>query len=663
MATIKRLFIAEKPSVAAVIASHLGEVKKERFCYRSASGDVVSWCVGHLLEQAPPDAYNEAYKAWKLDDLPLKIENWKLVVKPDTADQFKALADLIKVAACVIHAGDIDREGQLLVDEVLEYVGFKGQVLRLWPRSLTDADMLHALDNMKPNSDPLYTGFKNAALARSRGDYLIGMNGTRALTLNARLRGGYAETIPVGRIKTPVVSLVVNREIERVNFKPKDHYGLSANFAVDDFEFSAAYMPTEDLLDANGHFVDKNKICSIAKSIEGKSAIVLSADYTREKQRQPLPFALSDLQSVAGRKFGIDPLKVLEIAQSLYEKKFITYPRTDCGYLPEDDYAKSEGIVNSVCGSFSNLSPMLEKLNFSIKSAAWDSSKVGAHNGIMPTGYLNGIDSISNDERRVYLLIVVSFMMQFCPAYEYDKSVIVFQFDSGEIFKATGRVDAVEGWKALQLIASDSDGESEIETKDALPALTKDQSVECGTVDLVSKRVNKPPRFNKTTLLEAMTKIHKYVTDESLRKRLKENAGIGTEATRANAIQECFDSGLLALDSKDYILPTELALVMYEIAPIELKKPDLTAAWEMFFDKLVSGESDMGAFDANVSRFVAKIIDAANTVRFTKAKDAVECKKCSPAGFVIRQDGKFGPFWKCAKCGETYKDYKGRCMM
>ena len=327
-----RLYIAEKPSMAREIAACLKNPKKANGYIKTDEG-VVTWLVGHVLKQSEPDAYDAKYKIWRLDDLPIVPKIWKLEIEPKTAEQFKVVKFLISKADEIVHAGDPDREGQLLVDEVLDFLGNKKPVKRILLNALDKNSIIFALNNLSDNKN--FFNLKLSALARSRADWLIGMNLSRAYTLMAK-KFGLNEVFPIGRVKTPTLALVVRREREIQNFKPKDFYKIFADFQHINGIFTAVWKPNENLLDSEGRLIDKKIVQDYLKkfSKEPHDAKISELTKIRRKESPPLPFSLSNLQITAGKIFGYSPQQVLDAAQNLYEKKFTTYPRSDCQFLP-----------------------------------------------------------------------------------------------------------------------------------------------------------------------------------------------------------------------------------------------------------------------------------------------------------------------------------------
>ena len=450
-----KLYIAEKPSMAKEIAACLPAPHNNKDGFIETSAGLVTWCYGHVLRAAQPHEYDIKYKNWNVDDLPIIPESWKLVITDSCKKQFTVIKGLIKKADEIIHAGDPDREGQLLVDELLDYLDFKKPVKRLLLNALDERTINKALGNLQDNKN--FENLKYSALARSRADWLIGMNMSRAFSLAAQ-KNGHSKTFPIGRVKTPTIALVVRRENEINNFKPLNYYSVVSMFKKEQsgLVFPATWMPKDNQrgLDSEGRLISGDiagDIKALLYSDKNSKAIIMAHQSADEKEPPPLPYSLSALQIAAGKKYGYDPQVVLDTAQSLYEKKLTSYPRSDCQYLPENLFSDSENI-------FKNLSHMaanseLVKLATSgaslhIKSRAWNDAKITSHHAIIPTINFCDLGRVSDTEINIYFLIAQSFIAQFYPNYDYKKSVSDIAF-AGEIFRATGKINLKLGWKNI----------------------------------------------------------------------------------------------------------------------------------------------------------------------------------------------------------------------
>ena len=343
-----RLFIAEKPNLGKAIARGLGGGRTEQGCIRCGD-NIVTWCFGHLLEPAYPEAYCPEYAQWRREHLPIIPSSWKYVVKRTSKAQLDTIGKLLRDAASVVHAGDPDREGQLLVDEVLEHFRYRGPVFRIWLPSLDDRSVSIALGNITDNA--ANAPLRDAARARMMADWLVGINATRALTITGR-ENGRTEVLSLGRVQTPTLALVVARDREIAHFKPSDYFVLRASIIHPHGECSVTFVPSDsqDGLDSSGRLVDLAQVAAVLESVNGKEGTVLESLREKKTRPAPLPHCLSSLQKSASARLGMSAKRVLDVAQSLYEKKLTTYPRTDCRYLPEEQHGEAASILSSLAG-------------------------------------------------------------------------------------------------------------------------------------------------------------------------------------------------------------------------------------------------------------------------------------------------------------------------
>lgn len=583
-----RLFIAEKPSLGRAIADVLPKpLKKSEGFITASNGDVVSWCIGHLLEQAEPEAYNSAFKKWSHEHLPIVPQQWQLRAKPKTSKQLSVLRRLVKQADQLIHAGDPDREGQLLVDEVINFLGVnqqkKSQVLRCLVSDLNPKAVQKAVSAKYLRSNREFIPLSTSALARSRADWLFGINLTRAYTLQGQ-KAGYSGVLSVGRVQTPVLGLVVRRDQEIAHFVSKPFYEVWANLITDDNDaFKAKWIPSEscaDYLDDQGRNVNRALAENVANRISNKDAHVRSLKRELKKQVAPLPYNLSSLQIDANKAFGLSAQQVLDTCQTLYERhKLITYPRSDCRYLPKDHFAQATAVVAVVKNNINatELSSRLSKasLNLSLKSRAWNDSKVSAHHAIIPTQKKSSVEKLSIIEAKVYQLVCRNYLAQFLPANEYFATTVEVRIDTG-LFKASAKEEREPGWKCL-FPKSAKNINNEVQQK--IPTLQKDQPLRSLVAELVEKNTTAPKAFTDASLLAAMTGISAHVLDPKLKKVLRDTDGLGTEATRAGIIELLFKRQYLRRQGKT-INSTITGQALIKALPELTTFPDLTALWE-----------------------------------------------------------------------------------
>lgn len=574
-----RLFIAEKPSLARAIADVLPKPHRRGDGYISCgSGDTVTWCIGHLLEQAEPDAYDTRYARWNLADLPIVPEKWQLKPKPSVAKQLNVIKRLLVDAQQVIHAGDPDREGQLLVDEVLDYLELAPEkrqtVQRCLINDLNPQAVERAVSRLRDNREfiPLCV----SALARSRADWLYGINMTRAYTILGR-NAGYNGVLSVGRVQTPVLGLVVRRDEEIENFVSKDFYEVKAHIVTPAEErFTAMWIPSESCephQDEEGRLLNKALAEHVIKRIEGQPAIVTGYNDKRESETAPLPFSLSALQIEAAKRFNLSAQQVLDLCQRLYEThKLITYPRSDSRYLPEEHFAGRHAVMNAIASHVPELQ-QVAAVDPDRRNRCWDDKKVDAHHAIIPTARAGNIN-LSDDERKIYTLVARQYLMQFCPDAMYRKCVIDLDIANGK-FVAKARFLAEAGWRAL-LGAKERDDEDE---GSPLPVVAKGDELLCEKGELMERQTQPPRPFTDATLLSAMTGIARFVQDKELKKILRATDGLGTEATRAGIIELLFRRTFLYKKGR-YIHSSEAGRALIHCLPEIAARPDMTADWE-----------------------------------------------------------------------------------
>ncbi|PLR36634.1 DNA topoisomerase III [Chimaeribacter arupi] len=580
-----RLFIAEKPSLARAIADVLPKPHRRGDGYIACGNDqVVTWCVGHLLEQAQPDAYDGRYARWSLADLPIIPQKWLLQPRPSVSKQLNVIKGLLKQADEVIHAGDPDREGQLLVDEVLDYLALspdkRRAVRRCLINDLNPQAVTRAVERLRDNQE--FVPLCVSALARSRADWLYGINMTRAYTLLGR-NAGYDGVLSVGRVQTPVLGLVVRRDEEIEHFVPKDFFEVKAHVVTPaDERFTALWQPSdacEPYQDEEGRLLHRPLAEHVVKRIGGQPANVTGYSDKREAETAPLPFSLSTLQIEAARRFGMSAQNVLDACQRLYEThKLITYPRSDCRYLPEEHFSGRQAVLKAIGVHAADLLPQ-PAVDSNRRNRCWDDKKVDAHHAIIPTARSSAV-SLSQDESRVYSLVARQYLMQFCADAVYRKCVIELEIAGGN-FIAKARFLAEAGWRAL-LGAKERDDENE---GAPLPVVAKGDSLLCERGEVVERQTQPPRPFTDATLLSAMTGIARFVQDKSLKKILRATDGLGTEATRAGIIELLFKRAFLVKKGRN-IHATETGRALIHSLPDIAARPDMTANWEATLTKI-----------------------------------------------------------------------------
>ncbi|CDL84545.1 DNA topoisomerase III [Xenorhabdus cabanillasii] len=642
-----RLFLCEKPSQGKDIAKILGANTKKDGFYEGKDL-VVTWARGHLLENASPDAYGEQFGIpWRKEVLPIIPSQWKMVVKKDVSAMFKTVSLLLKRASEVVIATDADREGEVIAREILEICRYTGSIQRLWLSALDDASIKQALRSMLPGkkTEPLY----QAGLGRSRADWLIGMNMTRFFTASAREQG-YGGLFSIGRVQTPTLALLVKRDREIAQFTPKPYWQVKALLQHQGILFAAKWIAAEQ-------YCDDERRCNqlqIAKAVtqlcnNNKQARVCEVQQQREKHSPPLTFDLGTLQQVASKRWGFSANQVLEIAQSLYEKhKATTYPRTDCGYLPTSMQSEIPEVLKALATSDPSIAPLLNKLDTKLVSRVWNDKKITAHHGIIPTKQPPILSGMSAEERKLYELIRTHYLAQFLPAQEVDVTTLSFDI-GGQLFISKGNVEVIKGWKLL-FSNSEEENEDEAEPTEKLPALSQGEVCEVKNGELKQLETKPPQHYTDGTLIAAMKNASAFVTDPNLKKILKDNAGLGTEATRAGIIAKLEERNFLSRQKK-FLLATDIGSQLIDALPSVVTDPGMTALWEQALEEVAEGKMPLATFMQKQEAWVHHLLEKAQSIPLKLNLPTMpSCPKCQ--GKMVLREGKKGRFWSCQRYPE-----------
>lgn len=669
-----RLFIAEKPSVAKAIAESLG-VTGRGDGYIECGSSTITWCFGHMLELADPDVYtaddaprnNAGNKIWRTEDLPIIPEEWILNPKEDAKKQLQAIGKLLKNAKEVVNAGDPDREGQLLVDDVINYFKCKLPAKRFWVSSQDSVTVKRGLESLKNNAD--YAGWADAARGRARADWLIGMNLSRAYTLRAS-RGGSRALLTVGRVQTPTLNLVVQRDKEIESFKPIPFHTIQAKLNHSNGAFIASWKAKEDQagLDSEGRLVDTDIANKLVDEIKGTTGTIIEYTQEAKKQNQPLAFALSDITVLASSKYGYSAEQVLNTCQSLYEThKLTSYPRTDCAYLPESQHAEAASILEVLKAVNPELATIIDRADPAIKSRTWNDKKITAHHGIIPTLQKGDKSRLNEAEKNIYELVVMAYLAQFYPLHEYMHTTVVSEI-AGEAFYAKGKVITLNGWK--DVFQSDDEENTDEETEEqSLPKMSKGESVSCSEAVRRDSKTKAPSRFTEGTLIRAMENIHRFVTNPAHKKVLRDGDGIGTSATRASIIAELKKRDFLEVKGKQ-IISTTLGRSVVSALPEMVRSPVLTALYERMLKGIELCETELDEFIKKQEEFIRDQVEKAGDGSVKIAGSAADAQisklhKCMSCGAgLIRRAGKNKKWWwGCSgypECKQIYSDLKGK---
>ncbi len=655
---MNRLFIAEKPSVGKAIAEALGKTKSDKGYCETKSGDVVTWCFGHLMELATPDVYlpddvpttKSGSKVWREQDLPIVPDRWKIQVKTDCKAQFNVIKKLAQKSniTTIVNCGDPDREGQLLVDEILSFIGNKKPVLRYWASAVDSASVKKALSLLESNEKEKFVGMRYAALGRSHADWLIGMNATRAFTLASR-RSGNGSLLAVGRVQTPTLNLVVTRDHEINNFKPQTYYVFKGNFKAANKTFTATlqYGDAQKGLDSEGRLVDLNAARLLQQKLSSvKKAKVIEFETKNKDKNAPLVYSLASIQAEANAKYGYSAEQILNICQALYEKyKLTTYPRSDCEYLPTVQHQDAAKVLRALCSFHTELKSTISKANPSLKSKVWNDSKITAHHGIIPTQQVGNLSELKDDERKVYMLIVKRYLSQFFPPAKLLATTIKMDV-SGEVFACKGSVIVENGYLAVyggEDDTAEQDKDDEKEDSQSLPKLSAGEIVDVLQVSPVTAQTKPPASFTEGTLIKAMQNIYNFVPDGPFKKVLKDGDGIGTSATRASIIAELKKKGFLELKGKK-IKATPVGIKLLSELPDLCKNPVLTAMFESQLKLVESGKITYKQFEEKQKAFALQLVEKASKLTIELPDGATSGTKKSTKKIPFKSKSGSNPF-------------------
>src|SRR6056297_148969 len=636
----KSLVLAEKPSVGKEIARVLkcnnrnGWYENEKY--------VVTWALGHLVTLADPELYNKKYATWNLEDLPMLPNETKLVIIKQTRKQYEVVKRLLqrKDVGNVIIATDAGREGELVARWILEKANVRKPVKRLWISSVTDKAIREGFNKLKDGKD--YENLFAAAVARAEVDWIVGLNATRALTckFNAQLS--------CGRVQTPTLAMLAQREDEIKHFSPKTYYGIQARS-------TSLTMTWQDGKSKGTRSFDEGRIDAILNRIKDKTPRIVSIDKKVKKSSSPALYNLTELQKDADRIYDFSAKETLSIMQSLYEThKLLTYPRTDSRYLTADIVPTiKERLSGCADGSFADIASSLMRKPIRPSKLFVDDSKVTDHHAIIPTEETLRVNELSSREYKIYDLVVRRFLSILSPPHEYEQ--ITLQAEAGgEIFSAKGKRVIHQGWKAVSENHEEGDGPEEY-TNQMFPNLKKGDALPIDRWAKTEGKTSPPSRFTEGTLLGAMENPAKYVSsnEKDLAKILTDTGGIGTVATRADIIEKIQKSFLVEKRGKNLMI-TSKGMQLLNLVPDDLKTPALTAKWEKKLDSIAKGHLDKKAFMKEMKKYTEKIIKDIKTSEAVFKHDNVTHEKCPDCGKNLLQvKGKRGTMLVCPdrECG------------
>jgi DNA topoisomerase III len=658
-----RVIIAEKPSMGRDIAAALGAGIRNQG-YIQGKDSIITWCIGHLVELSDPEAYDDNLKTWRLDTLPILPDEFKYQINDKTKDQFKVIKELLnkKEVTSVVNACDAGREGELIFDLVYKLANCKKPVQRLWISSLTKDAIVEGFRNLKPAEQ--YKGLRASAHARQQSDWIIGLNATRAQTITAR-RSGHQGVFSLGRVQTPTLALLVERDKEISNFVPTDYYQVVADFLSPSGQYSGTWF-NKDV----DRFNKKEDAEAVVAKVQDKSGVIESVEKKASREKPPLLYDLTSLQRAANARFGFSAAKTLEVAQSLYEKKVLTYPRTSSRYLSSDVFKEiKDHLEASNFGPYAKYAAtILGKEEVKLGSRFVDDKKVTDHHAVIPTKQQVKGSELTDDEKRIFDLVVRRFLAIFYPDAEIERTTIITRVE-GETFKTKGSVVLKAGWREIDppgnIKKAATEGEEEEEADAELPPVQKEQSVKTSNAETLTKQTKAPPRYTEASLLGAMETSGKKIEDEELRAAMKDS-GLGTPATRAAIIEVLLQRGYVERDKKA-LKTTAKAVALMEILNVPvLKSAELTGAWEAKLSKMARNEYLLDTFMGEVKGLAREVVQSISNAQMDtvsidgqdtqKPDKAISCPKCKQGGrdgFLQERTSANGKFLACSKGKEA----------
>lgn len=631
----KTLVLTEKPSVAKDIARVLG-------CKRSGNGCIVgdkyivTWALGHLVTLADPEAYDDKYKSWRMEDLPMLPGRMKLVVIGQTSKQFKAVSSLLSSAEVsdIVIATDAGREGELVARWIIQKANCRKPMRRLWISSQTDKAIKEGFASLKPSSQ--YDNLYRSAQCRAEADWLVGLNVTRALTCkhNAQLSAG--------RVQTPTLAMIVRREEDILRFRPKDYFTVKADFG----EYTALYKDGK----GQARFADAAAAKEVADSVRGKRGVLSEVKKVYRFKSPPAAYDLTELQRDANKKYGYSAKQTLSLMQSLYEThKLLTYPRTDSRYITKDVAATLPERLRAIAiGPYKDAaSAVLRSKPIQTKYIVND-AKVTDHHAIIPTEQYVDLNKLSREERHIYDLVVRRFIAVLSAPFEYDEVQVKITVGKYN-FYTKGQSVKSAGWRAVYdstLTDDDDDAEPDLAAQ-RLPALSQGAAAAVKEVRVCAGKTSPPARYTEATLLTAMENPASQVEDGRLRDALKTAGGLGTPATRADIIEKLFNSFYIERRGRE-IFPTSKGRQLIGIVPPDLKSAELTAKWEQQLSLIAEGKANDRKFIEEMRGYASSLVQAVKSSTAEYKHDNMTREPCPQCGkYLLEVNGKKGKMLVC----------------
>ncbi|HIX29092.1 MAG TPA: DNA topoisomerase III [Candidatus Blautia stercoravium] len=636
---MKTLVLAEKPSVARDIARVLKCSKKLN---GALEGDryIVTWALGHLVTLADPEEYDKKYKEWNMEVLPMMPKKMELVVIKQTAKQYQAVKTQLyrKDVQDIVIATDAGREGELVARWILEKAQCRKPIKRLWISSVTDKAIREGFASLKDGR--AYNSLYDAAVSRAEADWLVGINATRALTCK------YNAQLSCGRVQTPTLAMIAAREAEIRSFKPQEYYGLTLLAGKNRWTW-------QDKKSGSTRSFQKERMEEKKGAVQSNLLQIVSVDKSRKKTYAPGLYDLTELQRDANKKFGFSAKETLNIMQRLYEThKVLTYPRTDSRYIGSDIVPTiKERLKACAVGPYRSLAGPLSMKPVKVSKSFVDDKKVSDHHAIIPTEQFVQLDHMTNEERKIYDLVVRRFLSVLYPPFEYEQTTMKATA-AGETFTAKGKIVKQAGWKEVYEGAWTEEEEEDFQK---LSDMQEGEKLKIERVELTAGKTKPPAPFTEATLLSAMENPVKYLenADEKAAKTLGETGGLGTVATRADIIEKLFHTFLMEKRGNDIYL-TSKAKQLLELVPEDLKKPELTADWEMKLSEISKGKLQKDLFLKDIRGYTEELIREIKTGEGTFRHDNLTNTKCPVCGKrMLAVNGKNSKMLVCQdrECG------------
>lgn len=646
----KTLVLAEKPSVGRDIAKVLQANQKHQ-SFMEGSEHIVTWAMGHLVTLKTPEKYDKRYQSWNLEDLPMLPEPMELEVIPQTAKQFKQIKSLMhrKDVRRIVIATDAGREGELVARWIIQEAKVKKPIKRLWISSVTDGAIKQGFQNLKDGKD--YLNLFYSAVARSEADWVVGMNATRALTTkhNAQLS--------CGRVQTPTLAMIGQRELENQNFLPKPYYGVKLSV-------KGVHFTWQDKKSGSSRTFRKDRGEEVLQAVKNQPVIVKSMDRRQKQKMPPGLYDLTELQREANKRFDFSAKETLRIMQSLYEShKVLTYPRTDSRYLTSDIVETLEERVKAVAlGSYQSAAGKILSKPIQSGKHFVNDQKVTDHHGIIPTEERVALSKMTDSERKIYDLVVKRFLSVLLPPFKYEANTVTVTV-AGEDFTAKGKRVLSAGWKTIEQDSGDDEDDDQ-----TLPTFTKGETLSPAGVVLTEGKTAPPGYFTEGTLLSAMENPVKYLAGnaKNLEKTLTETGGLGTVATRGDIIEKLFNSFLVEKRGKDLRI-TGKGKQLLDLVPTELKSPDLTAKWEQQLSDIAAGKLSKEAFVREMREYTKKVVRDIKSSKASFKHDNMTGNRCPECDkYLLEVKNKRGKLLVCQdrECGyrkNVAKTTNARC--